>query len=105
MELEQVLYFIISNRHCANREVLFSVIKTYSSSATEAGINSIIGYVNGIKDNIQEAYNAGHLIGEKALEGANKAVQNGSPSRKFEDYVAYYSVMGFVRWLSKLANA
>lgn len=45
MELEQVLYFIISNRHCANREVLFSVIKTYSSSATEAGINSIIDYV------------------------------------------------------------
>ena len=69
-----------------------------------AGINSIIGYVNGIKDNIQEAYNAGHLIGEKALEGANKAVQNGSPSRKFEDYVAYYSVMGFVRGFKKRAN-
>lgn len=69
-----------------------------------AGINSISGYVKGIKDNIQEAYKAGHLIGEKALEGANKAVDNRSPSHKFEDYVAYNSVMGFVRGFRKRAH-
>ncbi len=45
MELEQVLYFIINNRHCANKEVLFSIIKTYASGATEAEINSIVNYV------------------------------------------------------------
>ena len=69
-----------------------------------AGINSISGYVKGIKDKIQDAYNAGHLIGEKALEGANKAVDNRSPSHKFEDYVAYNSVMGFVRGFRKRAH-
>ena len=77
---------------------------THQKGFYAAGTNSIIGYVNGIKDNIQEAYNAGHLIGEKALEGANKAVDNRSPSHKFEDYVAYNSVMGFVRGFRKRAH-
>ena len=77
---------------------------THQKGFFAAGTNSIIGYVNGIKTYIQDAYNAGHLIGEKALEGANKAVDNRSPSHKFEDYVAYNSVMGFVRGFRKRAH-
>lgn len=77
---------------------------THQNGFYAAGTNSISGYVKGIKDKIQDAYNAGHLIGEKALEGANKAVDNRSPSHKFEDYVAYNSVMGFVRGFRKRAH-
>ena len=69
-----------------------------------AGINSAKGYVRGIESRLIEVLNAGHLIGEKALEGANKAVDNRSPSHKFEDYVAYNSVMGFVRGFRKRAH-
>ncbi len=69
-----------------------------------AGSNSAWGYIRGINDRLNEVLNAGHLIGEKALEGANKAVDNRSPSHKFEDYVAYNSVMGFVRGFRKRAH-
>ena len=69
-----------------------------------AGINSAKGYVRGIESRLIEVLNAGRLIGEKALEGANKAVDNRSPSHKFDDYVAYNSVMGFVRGFRKRAH-
>ena len=69
-----------------------------------AGSNSAWGYIRGINDHLNEVLKAGRSIGEKALEGANKAVDNRSPSHKFEDYVAYNSVMGFVRGFKKRAH-
>ena len=53
---------------------------------------------------MNDVLNAGKSIGEKSLEGANKAVDNRSPSHKFEDYVAYNSVLGFVRGFRKRAH-
>lgn len=63
MELEQILNFIISNRHCANKDVLFSVIKTYASGATEAGINSIIDYI------LETPYNTNYNVLKPLLAG------------------------------------
>ena len=69
-----------------------------------AGSNSAWGYIKGINDSLNDVLNAGKSIGEKALEGANEAVDNRSPSHKFEDYVAYNSVLGFVRGFRKRAH-
>ena len=68
-----------------------------------AGAHSVQGYVQGIRDNLQSAYNAGFEIGKEAEKGTRNALVVKSPSRRYKE-IAYYSVIGLVNEFAARAS-
>ena len=88
-----------------------NTVNSYASTAPndpntfyKAGRNAIDGYIAGLKSKTEQLFGAGIDLGNLVLKGTNKALDNRSPSHKYEDDVAYNGVMGFIRGFKKRAN-
>lgn len=75
-------------------------LKSVKDNFSKAGSNATQGFLNGIKEKIQngDVYAAGKSIGDTAYKAARKALDERSPSKKLKQ-VGIYAVQGLINGL------
>ena len=69
----------------------------------EAGNYAIKGFMNGVKSNLRQAYQVGHDIGDAAKRGAERSLDEHSPSKEFYR-IGDFAGIGFVNALGEYSS-